>query len=117
MKFIIDAHLPRRLAVWLSANGHDAVHTLDLPAGNRTSDRAIEQFADAEDRIVVTKDQDFVTSFLVHGRPRQLLLISVGNMSNTALLALFESGLPRLTLALTNARYVELGHGKVAVHR
>jgi predicted nuclease of predicted toxin-antitoxin system len=36
MKFLADAQLPRRLARWLSAQGHDAVHTLELPAGNRT---------------------------------------------------------------------------------
>jgi hypothetical protein len=31
MKFLVDAHLPKRLAAQLSATGHDAIHTLDLP--------------------------------------------------------------------------------------
>lgn len=34
MRFLIDAQLPRRLARWLAALGHDAVHTLDLPNGS-----------------------------------------------------------------------------------
>ena len=38
MKFLVDAHLPRRLAYQLCAFGHEAVHTLDLPRGNRTPD-------------------------------------------------------------------------------
>jgi hypothetical protein len=38
MKFLVDAHLPRRLAHQLRAFGHEAVHTLDLPRGNRTPD-------------------------------------------------------------------------------
>jgi len=31
MTFLVDAHLPRRLAYQLRAFGHEAVHTLDLP--------------------------------------------------------------------------------------
>lgn len=34
MKFLVDAHLPRRLCAMLAQRGHDAKHTLDLPAGN-----------------------------------------------------------------------------------
>ena len=39
MKFIVDAQLPRRLALRLTAAGQDAIHTLDLPKGNRTTER------------------------------------------------------------------------------
>ena len=38
MRFLVDAQLPRRLARWLQDKGHDALHTRDLPAGNRTED-------------------------------------------------------------------------------
>lgn len=41
MKFLIDAQLPRRLARRLEAAEHDAIHTLDLPAGNRTTDAVV----------------------------------------------------------------------------
>lgn len=87
MRFLVDAQLPRRLAVWLAGAGHDAIHTLDLPHANRTLDDAICGVADAENRIVVTKDDDFVYSFLVQGRPARLLLIGTGNISNTELWA------------------------------
>lgn len=56
----MDAQLPRRLAVQLCALGHDAVHTMNLEAGNRTSDRAICIAADASEAAVITKDADFV---------------------------------------------------------
>ena len=39
---IVDAHLPRTLVRWLQGIEIDAVHTLDLPAGNRTDDTVIE---------------------------------------------------------------------------
>jgi predicted nuclease of predicted toxin-antitoxin system len=42
------------------AAGHDAIHTLDLPDGNATSDAGILAVADREQRVVVTKDTDFV---------------------------------------------------------
>lgn len=78
MNFLVDAQLPRRFAYWLQNHGHDAVHTLDLPAGNRTADHEITSIADAQGRIVVTKDDDFVESYILMGRPRRLLLISLG---------------------------------------
>ncbi len=31
MRFLVDAQLPRRLAVWLNNAGHLAVHTLHVP--------------------------------------------------------------------------------------
>jgi predicted nuclease of predicted toxin-antitoxin system len=38
MNFLLDAQLPRRMTAWLITAGCDAVHTLDLPDGNRTTD-------------------------------------------------------------------------------
>jgi len=38
VKFLIDAQLPARLAEFLNQAGHDAVHTLGLPDGNRSTD-------------------------------------------------------------------------------
>lgn len=82
MNVLIDAQLPRRMTAWFAAAGCNAVHTLDLPNGNRTTDEQVIQTADQEQRVVVTKDADFVDSHLLHGRPARLLLISTGNISN-----------------------------------
>ena len=41
MKFLVDAQLPRRLARWLHAEGHEAIHTSDLPEANQTGDATI----------------------------------------------------------------------------
>ena len=46
MNFLVDAQLPRLLAVRLKELGQSARHTLDLDAGNRTPDRAIAELAD-----------------------------------------------------------------------
>jgi predicted nuclease of predicted toxin-antitoxin system len=79
MKFLIDAQLPRRLALRLHALGHDALHTLDLPLANRTPDDAINALSLLAHRIVITKDADFVNSFLLSRKPWKLLLIATGN--------------------------------------
>ena len=61
MKFLVDAQLPRRIARQLSDAGHDAVHTLDLPAGNRMSDTEIIAVASAKIALLLRK---MPTSFL-----------------------------------------------------
>ena len=100
MKFIVDAQLPRRLALELSGLGHEAVHTLDFPDRNRTSDGDIIAVAIRENRVVVTKDNDFVTSFLLRGVPPKLLLINTGNISNDALSKLLAANMVALESAL-----------------
>jgi len=72
MKFLVDAQLPRRIARWLNEVGHDAVHTLDLPLRNKTTDSEINQLSGNEQRIVITKDADFVDSFILQGKPWKL---------------------------------------------
>lgn len=67
---------------WLVAHGHDVIHTLDLPARNATPDRAVVAAADQADRVVVTKDSDFAESQARSGRPRRLLHVTTGNISN-----------------------------------
>jgi len=116
MKFIVDAQLPRRLARELSAHGHDALHSLDLPSGNRSADEDIAAVANKEDRIVVTKDADFVSSFLLRGSPRKLLLVSTGNIANDELCALFAGNLVALEKAFTGASFVEISRSNLTIH-
>jgi len=115
MRFIVDAQLPRRLARWLAARGHDVLHTLDLADGNRTSDAAIIELACRDDRIVVTKDADFVSSHLLTGRPPSLLLVATGNMGNAELQRLFEDHIETLENALASHRFIELGRGSLVI--
>jgi len=116
MKFLVDAQLPRHLSHWLKQRGHDSLHTLDLPDGNRTSDLEVMRVADTEERIVITKDEDFVQSHLLRGEPKKLLLISTGNIRNDDLLSLFEICLPTVIAALEAERFIELTPIDIIVH-
>jgi predicted nuclease of predicted toxin-antitoxin system len=115
MKFLVDAQLPRRMTAWLSSAGCDAAHTLDLPNGNRSTDEQIIAFADPEQRIVVTKDGDFVNSHLLSGQPAKLLLISTGNISNRELEQLMAPVIPSLLLEFQTNSFIELGRSGIIV--
>lgn len=108
MKFLVDAQLPKRLARWLGTAGHDAIHTLDLPHANRSTDQEIIELAELSRRIVVTKDDDFVQSHLVTGRPARMLLIATGNIDNATLEELFRKHLDNIEAAMSKHRLVEI---------
>jgi predicted nuclease of predicted toxin-antitoxin system len=113
MKFLVDAHLPRRLCAMLARHGHDAKHTLDLPAGNATKDRTINEISFDEKRVVVSKDTDFFYSHLLHGRPWKLLLVKTGNISTRDFRLLFERNLPAIEAAFQNHTLVEVDRSAV----
>jgi len=116
VNFLIDAQLPRRLAAELTRAGHSAIHTLELPQGNRTPDNEIISVATREGRIVVTKDSDFVTSFLLRRMPPKLLLISTGNISNDQLCQIMAANLIALESAFAHHDFVELSASAITVH-
>jgi predicted nuclease of predicted toxin-antitoxin system len=116
MKFLVDAHLPRRLAFWLRHAGYDAVHTLDLPNKNRTTDDEINNISIQEQRIVITKDGDFVDSFFIKGKPYKLLLVSTGNITNAQLESKFVPTIPAIVTAFTMHGYVELSRTALIIH-
>ena len=117
MRLLVDAQLPRRLARWLVAHGHDAIHTLDLPLGNATPDGDLCREADRRGRVLVTKDADFVASHVLVGTPQRLWLIGTGNLSNADLLALVEMTVARVEGLFEEFRFVELTRTHVVAHR
>jgi len=115
MKFLVDAQLPRRFASWLNEAGHDALHTLDLPRKNHTPDSEVIARARQDGRIVVSKDADFVQSFLITGEP-SLLLISTGNINNANLEKLLRANLAGIEVAFASSRFVEITGDVLVIH-
>lgn len=90
---------------------------MDLPLGNRTPDTVINEISINEQQIVVTKDSDFVNSFVLQGKPQKLLLISTGNIHNFELEALFQANIEKLKEAFdAGFEFVELNRTSVIVH-
>lgn len=113
MRFLVDAHLPRRLCAILVQHGHDATHTLDFPTGNKTKDLVINQVSVREQRVVVSKDSDFFYSHVLHAHPWKLLLIKTGNISSQDLCVLLERNLPIIETALQSHTLVEIDRSSV----
>jgi len=115
MKFLVDAHLPPGLCNLLREAGHQALHTNQLPAQNRTSDRAINDLSMREQMIVISKDTDFYYPHLLHQRPFKLLLIRTGNIGVRDLKDLLRRHLPGIIGALEHNSLVELDRTSVQV--
>jgi predicted nuclease of predicted toxin-antitoxin system len=117
MKFIVDAQLPRRLARFLQSLGYDAIHTLDLPQQNATPDSSINAISIAQERIVITKDADFVDSFLTIQQPYKLLLIATGNIKNHELETLFANYLSQIIDLFNQHSYIEINLNTLIIHQ
>jgi len=115
MKLLVDAQLPKRMATWFSRAGCDAIHTLDLPDGNRSADEQIIERAELDERIVVSMDADFVNSHVVSGKPSKLLLVSTGNIRNVELEQLLVPLLPTLIAAFQLHDFVELTRSGIVI--
>ncbi len=116
MTFLIDAQLPRRLAYWLREAGYEAVHTLDLPNGNRTQDEQINKLSLENQWIVVSKDSDFVDSFLIQGKPYKLLLLATGNINNIELEQLFFKFFDKIASLFESHSFIELNRTLIIIH-
>jgi predicted nuclease of predicted toxin-antitoxin system len=112
----VDAHLPLKLARAMSAAGYDTLHTRDLPEANATRDSQINALSLAEQRVVITKDADFVQSFTLQGRPYKLLLVSTGNIRNAELFELLIGRLEQLADLFETHGYIELARDALIIH-
>ncbi len=115
MKVLVDAQLPRRLAGWFAGAGCDALHTLDLPNGNRSTDQQVNDRAELDGRVVVSKDADLVNSHLLSGRPSKLLLVSTGNISNDELGQLLVPLISAVIAAFQAHVFVELTRSGIII--
>lgn len=73
--------MPRALAIHLTSRGHDVNHIKEYPGGATLEDTAVVRIADTEDRIIVTKDDDFRVTHLLHRSPKRLRHVTYGNIS------------------------------------
>ena len=86
MKFIVDVQLPGTLVRWLSDRSHDAVHAIECDLG-QADDRSILEWATQENRIVISKDEDFFTLAMRPNETGKLLWLRIGNCRTRDFLA------------------------------
>ncbi len=117
MNFFVDAQLPKSLSDFLKSKGHDSIHTIELADANKTNRFNYYWYLSKnEKRIVISKDSDFLESFLLHGFPEKLILIKTGNISNLSLIIIFENNLNKLCSLLEESSLIEINKTEIIVH-
>lgn len=116
MKFLIDAQLPPVLKFVFTNRGYEAIHTLDLPQKNDTSDHQILEIAIENNYILITKDKDFYNSFLLKRQPDKLIMVKAGNIRIKELKNIFEQNFDKLIQLLKYKDLVIVGIDKIDLH-
>jgi len=84
---------------------------------NNTSDKEIIEIAEAQARIVITKDSDFIQFRIIHGKPQKILMVTTGNIINKVLIQLFETNFPTIRQLFENGKKViEIDNENITVH-
>ena len=116
MKFIVDAQLPKSLSEFLNSKGFDSIHTFDLPDKNKTKDYQITNLSIKENRILITKDNDFLESFLLNSKPEKLILVKTGNIRNDELIQIFSKHIEKILILFNENSLIEINKTEIIAH-
>jgi predicted nuclease of predicted toxin-antitoxin system len=95
VKFLVDNQLPKALAEHLQARGHDCQHVLEAGLAD-ASDISICRYSEAQEHILVSKDEDFL---YLANQPKskiKLVWVRLGNCRTASLLAAFDRFWPTI---------------------
>ncbi|MBK9017744.1 MAG: DUF5615 family PIN-like protein [Saprospiraceae bacterium] len=115
MKFLVDEQLPISLVKWLAAQSYDVIHATSLGKYTRISDKDVCMESMLNKRVVISKDIDFLNTFLIRKEPWKLIYLTTGNISNKALLELFQSNLSQLIDLFDKASVIEMNQQNILV--
>jgi predicted nuclease of predicted toxin-antitoxin system len=114
VKFIVDAQLPKSFSDFLNRKGFDCIHTIDLPEKNNTTDSELIKISKGEERVIITKDNDFLESHLILSQPEKLILIRTGSISNKQLIELFTNNFRLILEMIERSHLVEISQSDIA---
>lgn len=110
MDFLCDVHIPYKLVNHLIKKGHQATHINFVLNGSTTGDSEMARFADANNLVVVTKDEDFKNLHFAAKTPKKLIRVMLGNISTIELIQVFEKHFAEIENLKNSERfYVEIG--------
>jgi predicted nuclease of predicted toxin-antitoxin system len=110
MKFLCDVHISYKLISFFKSNGIEAIHVNSILNGSNSKDSEIADFADKDDLILISKDADFKLSYLLKKKPKKLIKVNLGNVSNEELLRIIERNLELIRVMDSRPSFmIELG--------
>src|SRR4051812_48336354 len=93
MRFLCDVHISYKVKNFLLSKECDCIHINEILSGDRTGDKDIASYCNEENLILITKDEDFVDSYLLKHTPAKLLKVNLGNISTKQLIEMIEKAL------------------------
>ena len=106
MKFLCDVHILFKVKNFLLASNCQCLHINEVLQGDKTKDNDIAVYCSSHNLILVTKDEDFVNSYLLKKLPPKLVKISLGNISTPLLLEILLKALPVLEKLYTRSFFL-----------
>ncbi len=117
MKFLLDSAVPKSLAEFLESEDFSVEQVPSQLHNGQHTDKAIRQWADSDNRVLITQDPDFWMDHLVYGSPMSLLLIRRESLGNPNLVALFQKHLDDVLTCFMQHRVAELSSRSLVVLR
>jgi predicted nuclease of predicted toxin-antitoxin system len=99
VNFLVDNQLPLALAQHLRTRGLDCQHVLDAGLAG-ASDAEICRYAEAQARVIITKDEDFLHLASRPDAKIKVVWVRLGNCRTSALISAFEKFWPTLQSCL-----------------
>lgn len=84
MKFLVDNQLPVALSQYLRKRGFDCQHVLDVGLVDAL-DSDICRYAEFHERIIISKDEDFLYFAKQHEAKIRVIWVRLGNCRTPAL--------------------------------
>jgi predicted nuclease of predicted toxin-antitoxin system len=82
MKLLLDANLSWRIVKPLTAYYSEVFHS-EFVVAEMASDQSIWSYANENNCIIVTNDEDFLNLVNINGFPPKVVLLKTGNQSNS----------------------------------
>ncbi|WP_089355649.1 DUF5615 family PIN-like protein [Ekhidna lutea] len=114
MKFIIDENISPQVAVIFRSHGLHAYHINEMKSNKkqRVKDDQLRSLTIHKGYIIVTKDDDFVKSFVSRKIPEKLIFV-YGLEQKESLLTRMEEVIPDLTPLLEKHDFIEINAHEV----
>ncbi|TVR78884.1 MAG: hypothetical protein EA412_07830 [Chitinophagaceae bacterium] len=90
MRFLCDVHISYKLTKFLISKGFESLHVNEILGKSETKDSELCNFANQNNYVIISKDSDFRDSYFVNQTPKKLIKINLGNISNQALIKIFN---------------------------
>ncbi len=116
LKFLIDNALSPIFSKQLQNHGHDAIHVRDMDMQTCT-DEEIFDFAQKEERIIVSADTDFGTIIALRNEqfPSVIIFRRTRNRRPTEQVALLISNLEQIEVSLRNGSIVIIEDNRIRI--